>query len=128
MVNDISAKTALTAQSATLQSPPVVEAEKNVQNKQSQQPQDATSITQDASLTLVDKADQVNQTAERLNEIAQKIDRNLEFSVDDRTGEVVISVIDRTTDEVIRQIPEERVLAMRENIESLKGILFSAKI
>ncbi len=76
----------------------------------------------------LDKTEQIAQTAHRLNELAQSIDRRLQFSVDDRTGDVVIKVIDKTSDKVIRQIPEERVLALRENIASLKGILFSAKI
>ncbi len=90
--------------------------------------QDVAALVKDNGAGQLDKADQISQTADRLNEIAQSIDRKLQFAVDDRTGDVVIKVIDKTTDKVIRQIPEERVLALRENIDSLKGILFSAKI
>jgi flagellar protein FlaG len=71
---------------------------------------------------------EMENTADRLNEIAQDIRRDLEFKVDDNSGDMVITVLDRETNEVIRQIPQEHVLALRENMESLKGILFSAKI
>ncbi|MBT3203616.1 MAG: flagellar protein FlaG [Gammaproteobacteria bacterium] len=71
---------------------------------------------------------EMESTANRLNEIAQDIRRDLEFKVDDNSGDMVITVLDRETNEVIRQIPQEHVLALRENMESLKGILFSAKI
>lgn len=75
-----------------------------------------------------DQSQQIEEAANRLNELAQSIKRDLKFSVDDTSGETVITVLDGATNEVIRQIPEDRVLALRENIESLKGILFSAEI
>lgn len=91
--------------------------------------QDDTELAKATSqLGMVEKTAQMAETADQLNQITQRIDRNLKFSVDDRSGDIVIAVIDRKTEEVIRQIPEDRVLAMRENIDSLKGILFSAKI
>jgi len=91
--------------------------------------QDETALAEATSqISMVEKTAQMAETADQLNQITQRIDRNLKFSVDDRSGDIVIAVIDRKTEEVIRQIPEDRVLAMRENIDSLKGILFSAKI
>ena len=129
MVNEISNKATLITQSTASQAPTADKAE--VTAKPVEIKQDEPALAKEATTTplgLVEKSDQMVKTADRLNQIAQSIDRNLKFSVDDGTGEVVSAVIDRETDEVIRQIPEERVLAMRENIESLKGILFSAKI
>jgi flagellar protein FlaG len=122
MVNDISSKTELTVQ-------PSVQPQSNVvELKQAQpKPEDVVSANQPET-DRVTKSEKMEQTASRLNEIAQTIQRDLRFSVDDNSGDVVITVVDRETDEVIRQIPEEHVLAIRENIESLKGILFSAKI
>ena len=67
-------------------------------------------------------------TANRLNQAVQSIERGLQFTVDEQSGETIITVTDKKTDEVIRQIPSEEVLAIRENIESLKGILFSAEV
>ena len=122
MVNDISSKTELTL-------PPSAQPKSNVVelNPAQPKPEDVVSANQPET-DRATKSEKMEQTASRLNEIAQTIKRDLRFSVDDNSGDVVIKVVDRETDEVIRQIPEEHVLAIRENIESLKGILFSAKI
>ena len=63
-----------------------------------------------------------------LNSLVQNIQRELNFRVDEGSGETVVTVLDSKTDEVIRQIPADHVLAISENIESLKGILFSAEV
>jgi len=70
----------------------------------------------------------LESTVNQLNDIAQTIKRDLKFSVDESSGETVITVVDTKSQEVIRQIPPDYVLVVRENIESLKGILFSAEI
>jgi flagellar protein FlaG len=70
----------------------------------------------------------LESTVNQLNDIAQTIKRDLKFSVDESSGETVITVVDTNSQEVIRQIPPDYVLVVRENIESLKGILFSAEI
>lgn len=70
----------------------------------------------------------VTDTVNRLNETVQSIERDLQFQVDDTSGDTIITVLDTKTNEVIRQIPTEDVLAARENIETLKGIIFSAKV
>ena len=122
MVNDISSKTELTVQ-------PSIQPKSNVVEFKPEQPKpEDVVLAKQAEKDQVSKTEQMEQTASRLNEIAQTIQRELKFSVDDNSGDVVITVVDRKTDEVIRQIPEDHVLAIRENIESLKGILFSAKI
>jgi flagellar protein FlaG len=70
----------------------------------------------------------LESTVNQLNDIAQSIQRDLKFSVDESSGQTIISVVDTQSQEVIRQIPPDYVLNVRENIESLKGILFSAEI
>ena len=75
-----------------------------------------------------DQSEKVEENVSRLNEIVQTIQRDLQFSVDDDSGRTVVTVLDSKTQEVIRQIPTEQVLALSENIENLKGILFSAEV
>ena len=70
----------------------------------------------------------LENTASRLNEAVKSIERDLQFTVGDNSGDTIIKVLDKATNEVIRQIPTEEVIAIRENIESLKGILFSAEV
>jgi flagellar protein FlaG len=70
----------------------------------------------------------LKETVSQLNDIVQTIERDLKFSIDESSGDTVITVLDTKSQEVVRQIPPEYVLAVRENLESLKGILFSAEI
>lgn len=70
----------------------------------------------------------VSETTKQLNIKMQSIERDLQFNVDETSGDTIITVLDTKTSEVIRQIPTEEVLAIRENIETLKGILFSAEV
>jgi len=109
---------------AASQPAPIVEAVKSVEDAADQTAQAAD--TQKPQLSLV-KQQELQASVSRINEFVQSVQRDLEFSVDDATGRQVISVIDRSSEEVIRQIPSEAVLAIAENIENLKGILFSAE-
>lgn len=51
----------------------------------------------------------------------------LQFQVDDRTGEYVVKVTDSESGEVIRQIPPEELVELRGKLEELRGILFDKK-
>lgn len=50
--------------------------------------------------------------AKELNEFVEKIQTNLNFSVDEGSGRSVITVTDTQTGDVIRQIPAKEVLAV----------------
>jgi flagellar protein FlaG len=72
----------------------------------------------------------VEELNQRLAPISQNIQRGLRFQVDDVTGDTVISVIDRQTEETIRQIPPEELLTLSkrlkevsEELDSVRGIL-----
>lgn len=64
------------------------------------------------------------EVASGLNELVQNLHRELQFSVDDDSGQTIIKVIDRETDEVVRQIPSEEVLRLRKRLEEASGIIF----
>ncbi|MCW5626594.1 MAG: flagellar protein FlaG [Burkholderiales bacterium] len=48
---------------------------------------------------------------------------NLEFSLDDETGKTVVRVVDKETQEVIRQFPSEEMLAVARNLQRIQGFL-----
>jgi len=85
-------------------------------------------------------ANQVEVTRETLERVVsdlkdyvQNMQRDLNFHVDGGTGELVIKVIDSSTSELIRQIPEEEVLSlarrMREMVEDRpKGMLLKGEV
>jgi flagellar protein FlaG len=57
-----------------------------------------------------------------VREFVQPINSNLEFSVNDDTGQLVVKIIDRSTKEVIRQMPSEEMLALAKALDSIKGL------
>lgn len=72
--------------------------------------------------------ERVQAAVAQMNEYIQSTQRDLNFSYDPDSGETVVKVLDRSTQEVIRQIPDETFLrlAQRMSIED-PGMLFSAK-
>ena len=87
--------------------------------------------TQEVDMELSQEA--LEKVVSQLNAYIQNTQRDVDFSVDDSTGRVVVRVIDSSTEEVIRQIPSEEMLAIsRHLVESLeteqpKGFLIELK-
>ena len=75
----------------------------------------------------------LEKVVHQLNAYIQNTQRDMDFSVDGSTGRVVVKVIDSESEQVIRQIPSEEMLAIsRHLIESLeteqpKGFLIELK-
>lgn len=65
---------------------------------------------------------EVEEAAKSVREFVQPINSNLEFSVNDDTGQLVVKIIDRATKEVIRQMPSEEMLAIAKTLDSIKGL------
>ncbi|ODN66041.1 flagellar protein FlaG [Methylophaga muralis] len=63
-----------------------------------------------------------------LNSYMQNMNRSLQFSVDDQSGETVIKVIDSETDKLIRQIPAEELLVVRSSLEEYRGMLLEMRV
>ncbi|TJZ74093.1 flagellar protein FlaG [Chitiniphilus eburneus] len=67
----------------------------------------------------------VEDALKKLNDTVKLLSNSnsLRFSIDDDTGSVVVKVMDGETDEVIRQIPSEEVLAIAKAIDQFRGML-----
>jgi flagellar protein FlaG len=62
-----------------------------------------------------------------ISSFVQNVQRNLSFSVDDSSGQVVVKVTDRGSGEVIRQLPSEEALRLAEQLESLRSLMFETR-
>jgi flagellar protein FlaG len=105
---------------------------------------DATSLVGSAQTQLSKGADQVKddkktaddlvqsdavekkqiQPEELLNQIKGLTEEGLysvRFENDERNDGLVIKIVDRSNDEVIRQVPAEEILNLKESLESLRG-------
>ncbi|MCG5516527.1 MULTISPECIES: flagellar protein FlaG [unclassified Ectothiorhodospira] len=69
----------------------------------------------------------VDAAVERINEFVQVVQRDLQFTVDDSTGRTVVKVMDSQSEEVIRQLPPEEILAVAAHMEEVRGLLVKEK-
>lgn len=60
--------------------------------------------------------------AQSVREFVEPINSNLEFRVNEETGDMVVRIVDRATKEIIRQIPSEEMLALAKALDSIKGL------
>lgn len=65
---------------------------------------------------------------ESANEKFVAYDRRFEFSIHEKTKQIMVKVIDVTTDEVIREIPPEKILDMVAYIWESVGLIVDKKI
>jgi len=68
-------------------------------------------------------AQDLERAMRKLNESMAAAQRNLSFRIDAGSGRTVITVVDASTHEVIRQIPSEEVLAVSRALEAASGFL-----
>lgn len=80
-----------------------------------------------SSDTKVSRAENAHAAVERFQSLVQDLQRNLNFSVDDSSGEVVVKVIDGESGKLIRQIPSEDLLRLSERLEDMRSLLFKAE-
>ncbi|MCQ4323082.1 flagellar protein FlaG [Stutzerimonas stutzeri] len=89
----------------------------------------SASEAQDKSENGVDAEKPVDMTdlVERFRSQVQSIQRDLSFSVDDSTGDVVVQVVDGESGKVVRQIPSEEILRLTERLDEIRSLMFEAK-
>lgn len=75
----------------------------------------------------VDRA-QLEDALEKLTRSADLFNKGLQFRIHDKTGRLIVRVIDRETEEVIRDIPPERILDLVASIEAFLGLLFDERV
>jgi flagellar protein FlaG len=62
-----------------------------------------------------------------IQEFVQSVRRDINFSLDDGNGRVVVKVTDANSGDVIRQIPSEEALKLAENLTEVRSLLFKAE-
>jgi flagellar protein FlaG len=73
-------------------------------------------------------SEKIKAKVTQLNEQMQNLNRSLQFSVDEESGDSVITVKDVETEEVIRQFPSDELLRARNSIEDVKGLLIRVDV
>ncbi len=68
---------------------------------------------------------ELDSLVEQLNDFMKEGQRSLSFAVDKTADAVVISVRDKETEELIRQIPSPEALKLKKHLDGVVGLLFS---
>ena len=76
-----------------------------------------------SSKAKVMSLDDARRLVEEGNKLLDNVQRNLQFKVDESTKQVVMSIVDKSTGEVIKQIPSEDVLALAKRMQEAGGEL-----
>ena len=71
--------------------------------------------------------DQLESAVTDMQQFVQSVSRDINFALDDTSGRMVINVTERTSGEVIRQIPSEEALRLSESLSEIRSLLFKAE-
>jgi len=105
---------------------------------------EAINLQNAAQLHLSKGSDQVIEARKKVDDLAQseKVEKkqiqpeellkqiksltedglySVRFENDERTSGLVVKIVDRENDEVIRQVPAEEILQLKANLEDLRG-------
>jgi len=81
---------------------------------------DQMEMAQSGDVALESLVKEANQVLSRFT--------SMDFDVDQSLGKTVVRVRDNNTKEVVRQIPDEEMLALSKKIRDIRGLLFDASI
>lgn len=71
-----------------------------------------------ARVDVKEMQENVEAAVKQMNEYIQSTQRDLSFSYDKSSGETVVKVLDRATQQVIRQMPDETFLKLARSKDS----------
>lgn len=70
----------------------------------------------------------VIKAIERANKTLELKETRFEYSIHEKTKDIMIKVIDKDTDEVIREIPPEKILDMVASMWEIAGLLVDERV
>lgn len=67
----------------------------------------------------------LDRAVERMEAFVQEMGRDLNFKVDRETGDVIVTVKVSGSEEIVRQIPSEEMVALSKRMAEIQGMLFN---
>lgn len=80
-------------------------------------PQNGKELPQKDTKHTEQSKDSIDQAVQSMNDYVQLVNRQLEFSIDEKSGRTVITVRDKDTQEIIRQIPDDEALRFARKLQ-----------
>ena len=120
----VTIKPVVTQGSVSSPAPKVTVPEKSVDSSFA----DIRSSNKRSGEALANSHKEIEQALAELKRLADNSGRSLGFSKDQAVSGPVITVTDKETGKVVRQIPNEVVVRVAHNIEKMKGLLFDKSL
>ncbi len=74
------------------------------------------------------KMDDLKQALSEVQSAISLVTNDLQFSLDEDTGKTIVKIVDRETDEVIKQIPSEEILRIAKALDKFQGLLIRQEV
>jgi uncharacterized FlaG/YvyC family protein len=86
---------------------------------------DQTKGEQEQSASL--NPEQAKEWTEEIQRYLSDMNVSINFEISDKTGKMVVKVINQETKEMIRQIPPKDLAKLPEKLDELRGVIFAGK-
>ena len=96
--------------------------------KQVKQQVDINEGMEEAAKDIKKEMAEVQETVEKLENITNAMGRKISLNVNNELGEVIVKVIDPSTDKVIKEIPSAEIQQLQLRIKQTLGLLFDETI
>ena len=70
----------------------------------------------------------IQSTAADLQRISRAFNKKLQFEVDRGSNQVIVKVIDKETDKVIKELPPEELQRLHSSLKEAVGVLFDEMV
>jgi flagellar protein FlaG len=87
----------------------------------------AAAAQQAAATNAASNRQHLEHAVEKVSKVVNLYNSELKFTVDPDTNSNVVKVIDKQTDQVIRQIPSEEMLKIAQNLDKIVGLFVENK-
>ncbi|RSL29970.1 flagellar biosynthesis protein FlaG [Salibacterium salarium] len=77
---------------------------------------------------MLPDSEELQKQADGVNEMLEATHTNLKFNVHDKLDQVFVQVLERGTEEVIREIPPEKFLDVKASMLEQAGLLVDEKV
>lgn len=72
--------------------------------------------------------ERLEEKVKQLNETVEIFHKQIHFQIHDETNRIMVQVIDKATDEIISEIPPEKVLDLVARIEEMIGLIVDKRV
>ena len=98
--------------------------------KQEKQERKEKKVPEEEVKTEMMTPEEIEKEIENLNKVSEmlNLNRELAFSIHEKTGRIVVKVMNRDNNEVIRQIPEQKFLDVISKFRDVLGLIVDDEV